>query len=175
MNSEIEIERKYVIKMPDVATLRAMPDYTESEITQTYLATAEDGVTERVRRRVRGGISRFYHTVKRRIDKMSCKEDEREITEAEYRALILRSDAESRPIEKTRYTFSCGALTVEIDKYALWDNIAVLEVELPSRETVMELPGFVEVLFEATGNFAFSNASLAKKFPTEEGVVSSYL
>jgi CYTH domain-containing protein len=152
-----------------------MPDYTESEIKQTYLATAEDGVTERVRQRVCSGVARFYHTVKQRIDKMSCKEDEREITEAEYRALILRSDAESRPIEKTRYTFSCGALTVEIDKYALWDNIAVLEVELPSRETVMELPGFVEVLFEATGNFAFSNASLSKKFPTQEEVVSTYL
>ena len=175
MSVGIEIERKYIIKMPDIQTLRAMPDYTESEITQTYLVPCDAGVTERVRRRVFGGVKHFYHTVKRRIDKMSCSEDEREISEEEYSTLLSRSDALSRPIEKTRYTFTFDSLTVEIDKYALWDSIAVLEVELPSRDIAPRLPDFIEIVFETTGNRAFSNASLAARFPTEREVLSSYL
>ena len=175
MSSGIEIERKYIIKMPDVPTLRAMPEYTESEITQTYLAPLEIGSTERVRRRVFADTKRFYHTVKKRIDSMSCLEDEREISEEEYLTLLSGRDASARPIEKTRYTFSYDGLTVEIDKYAPWDSIAVLEVELPSRDVEPSLPDFIEIVFEATGNRAFSNAALAARFPSEDEVLSSYL
>ena len=175
MNPGIEIERKFVIKMPNVSTLRSMSDYTVSEITQTYLVSDSDGVTERVRRREYADGVRFYHTVKRRIDGMSCAEDEREITSDEYADLLCRRDESSHPIEKQRHTFSFGDFTVEIDMYRGWDNIAVLEVELPSREVMPPLPDFIDVLFDATGNFAFSNARLAEHFPSEEEVVSTYL
>ena len=175
MNSGIEIERKFVIKMPSVATLMQMPDYTVSEISQTYLASAGEGVTERVRRREYADGVRFYHTVKRRIDKLSCNEDEREIDESEYRSLLERRDTQGQTVEKTRHTFSFGALTVEIDKYRGWDTVAVLEVELPSRETSLTLPDFIEEIFEATGKFELSNAELYKHFPTEEELLSYYL
>ena len=175
MNSGIEIERKYVIKMPDVATLRAMPDYTVSEISQTYLVSTSEGVTERVRRRAHADGVRFYHTVKRRIDKISCNEDEREIEESEYLSLLNRRDASGKTIEKTRHTFSLGNLTVEIDKYRGWEGIAVLEVELPTRETELTLPDFIEVIFEASGRFELSNAGLYKHFPTESELLSFYL
>lgn len=175
MNPGIEIERKYVIKLPDIEKLRAMPDYTVSDISQTYLMTSEDGVSERVRRRTWAGDTRFYHTVKRRIDDLSCKEDEREIAYEEYASLIRRRDEHTRTLEKTRYTFSFGGLTVEIDKYAGWERIAMLEVELPSRDVTPMLPDFIDVVFEATGNFAFSNASLAKRFPSEKDVMRDYL
>ena len=175
MNKGIEIERKYIIKMPSVERLREMPGYTVSDITQTYLSASGDGVTERVRMRAYAGGVRYYHTVKRRIDGMSSVEEEGEIERSEYESLLLRRDEGSRPIEKTRHTFSHGGMTVEIDKYRAWDNIAVLEVELPSRDVLPTLPDFIEILFDATGNFALSNASLAKHFPSESELMRDYL
>ena len=174
MNENIEIERKYIIKMPDVARLETLDAYSHSDILQTYLVS-DDGTTERVRRRAYDGAVRYYHTVKRRIDAMSCIEEEREICEREYGELLRRADTSAVPIEKTRYTFAYQGLTVEIDRYARWDNIAVLEVELPSRDFKLELPDFISVLFEATGDFRFSNASLSKLFPSEADVVSYHL
>lgn len=171
----VEIERKFIIKMPSVECLRSMPDYTVSEIRQDYLVPEDTGATERVRMRARVDSTRYYHTVKRRIDEMSCIEDEREIDGAEYRVLLARRDERTRTIEKTRHIFSFGDFTVEIDKYKGWDNIAALEVELPSRDATLTLPAFIEILFEATGNFAFSNACLAEHFPTEEDVRRLYL
>ena len=175
MSMGIEIERKFVIKMPSADELCAMPDHTVSEISQTYLETVGEGVTERVRSRRYIDTTRFYHTVKQRIDKLSCKEDEREIDEDEYIAFLERRDRSGQTVEKTRHTFSLGALTVEIDKYKGWDNLAVLEVEIPTRDTELRLPDFIEVVFEATGRFELSNAGLYKHFPTEDELLSSYL
>jgi CYTH domain-containing protein len=175
MSVEIEIERKYIIKMPSVSVLRSMSEYSSSEISQTYLECADDGVTERVRMRAYVDGVRFYHTVKHRIDGMSTVEDEREISRTEYDALLMRRDRGRVTIEKVRHTFSFGGFTVEIDKYKGWEQIATLEVELPSRDVVPPLPDLIEILFEATGNFAFSNASLSEHFPTESEILSTYL
>ena len=46
----LEIERKYIIKMPPLDLLRSQPEHTESDILQIYL-THEAGETHRIRRR----------------------------------------------------------------------------------------------------------------------------
>ena len=58
----MEIERKYMIAMPDAAFLEEI-GYTE--IVQTYLLGAE-GSTERVRKRGRAGNYAYTHTTARR-------------------------------------------------------------------------------------------------------------
>ena len=175
MNDNIEIERKYVIKMPDVQRLRAMAGYDSSQITQAYLACEDDGVTERVRMRKYPEQTLFYHTVKRRIDKTSCIEDEEQISAGEYSALLLRRDTSRAVIEKTRHSFPFGGFTVEIDEYVGWKNIAVMEIELPSREIEPPIPSFIEALFEASGKYELSNAGLSAHFPTEDEVLLRYL
>ena len=50
----MEIERKYLIAMPDEAVLQSAD---ASEIVQTYLVNPEKGATERVRSRTSGGKS----------------------------------------------------------------------------------------------------------------------
>ena len=174
MNDKLEIERKFIIKMPNFAFLQTMADYKKSEIVQTYLIS-ERGCTERVRKRAFGDAVSYYHTRKQRVDAMTCIEEEKEIDRAEYDRLLLRACPASRPIIKTRHTFSFGTHTVEIDKYLWWDRIAVLEVELPSCECELNLPDFLEVIFEATGDFSLSNASLAKHFPSEDDLIKNHL
>ena len=83
-----EIERKFLIAMPDEAFLE---NCDRSEITQTYLL-GEENTTERVRKRVYRDKCEYTHTVKRKLNDMRRVEDEREIDENTYSELLKRAD-----------------------------------------------------------------------------------
>ena len=162
----IEIERKYIIKLPLIDLIKKESGFTESCITQIYL-NSDAGVTHRVRKRVYEGKATYTETKKTRIDKMSVIEDEREITEAEYLSLSSDIKQGTRPIFKTRYTFLSGEKVVEIDVYPDWKRTCILETELSSREEIVTFPEFINIIKEVTGQFEYSNASMAKCFPKE--------
>ena len=63
MNVPVEIERKYVISLPDIARLKSQSGYTVSEIEQTYLES-EPTVTHRVRARHRADRTVYTETKK---------------------------------------------------------------------------------------------------------------
>lgn len=162
----IEIERKYIIKLPDVNSLSKMPGYTKSEITQIYISSPRN-ITHRVRKRVYPEKTVCTETKKIRIDKCSAYEDEREISEEQFIAIALGQKEGTLPVKKVRHTFSYVGKTVEIDVYPNWKNTAVLEVELESREERVSLPDFITVVRDVTGDRRYSNASMAISFPDE--------
>lgn len=165
--AEIEIERKYVIALPDARIMSAFEGYSSSEIVQIYLES-EVGITHRIRSRAfAGGRTLYYETKKIRIDKMSSHEYEREIDREEFDALSLRIAEGSRPIVKTRHTFDYMGQTFEIDVYPDWERTCIMETELPSRDTEVTFPDFIRVVAEVTGDKRYSNASMSRKFPEE--------
>ena len=167
MATQIEIERKYVIYMPDFSDMEKMKDYTKDEIVQTYL-NSPDCETRRVRMRKseRCGV-KYYETVKRRIDKISAVEIEREITENEYSELLLDARCGSSPIIKTRCAFEYAGQVFEIDIYPEWKKSAIMETELESREKTVEFPPFVSIIAEVSGDARYSNSGMARSFPKE--------
>ena len=167
MSAKPETERKFLIAMPDEGFLAAQEGALCDRIVQTYLA-AEPGVTARVRRREGSAGVSYTHTEKRRLTAMTAWEDEREITEEEYLALLKGADPTLRPIEKRRYTVPMGDLSLEIDLYPFWKRQAVLEVELPSEETALSLPPYITVLREVTADRRYKNVSLAGCIPPED-------
>ena len=68
MTEPLEIERKFLIEMPERAVLDRCP--TRWEIWQTYLL-APPGISARVRRRV-GETEQFFHTEKLRRTDRTC-------------------------------------------------------------------------------------------------------
>ena len=82
MSTPIEIERKFVIALPETEEMSSRDGYTSSEIEQTYLVS-EPHVTRRVRARRYADRTVYTETKKVRIDKISSYEDEREIDEVE--------------------------------------------------------------------------------------------
>ena len=162
----IEIERKYVIELPDTRVLEAMDGYTVSDIVQTYIES-DSGITHRVRSRSFGGVTRYYETRKTRIDKMSVVEEEGELTLAEYEELLKKIKVGTRPIEKRRHTFDYKGQTFELDVYPEWTGTAIMETELPSREAAPDMPDFIRIIKEVTGIFEYSNASMSIHFPKE--------
>ena len=166
MGVPVEIERKFVIEMPDIAALSTLSGYSSSDIEQTYLISSPS-VTRRVRARHYDGRTVYTETKKVRIDKMSALEDEREITREEYEALLCEMMPGTVTLRKTRHTFPYRGRTVEIDVYPNWQRSCVLEVELDSREAELELPYFICTVAEVTGDKKYSNASMSREFPKE--------
>ena len=167
MPSTVETERKYIITKPSLDELISRDGYTVSDITQIYLK-GDNRSTHRIRRRAYGSAVQYTETVKLRISGMSAIERERVITESEYIKLSHDIADGSRPIKKTRHTFRYRGFTIEIDVYPEWENTAVLEVELATEEVSPELPSFIRVIREVTGNKAYSNAALSRSFPDED-------
>ncbi|MCQ2414052.1 MAG: hypothetical protein MJ082_04590 [Clostridia bacterium] len=164
-----EIERKFLIRMPDVARLEKQPEFTCSEIEQIYLS-ATQGTTHRIRRRTKNGKTVCTETVKRRIDRVSCFEDEKEIDGQTYNELKTKIAEGTSPIVKRRITFRIGSQLYEVDIYPFWKNTAVLECELPSRDTEVAIPECLSLLREVTGDFRFSNAALASSPVPEDSL-----
>lgn len=159
----IEIERKFVIVIPEKEVLAR---FEYSDITQTYLLS-NPGVTHRVRSRIFADKIIYTETKKIRIDKMSCVEDEREITREEYENLLLIANTEQTPIKKRRYIIPFDGRTFEIDIYEKWHRTCIMEVELPTRAEEVEFPPFIRIVREVTGEKAYSNASMSAHFPPE--------
>ena len=162
----IEIERKYVIMKPDVSLLAAAAEYTVSHITQIYL-DAPKGVTHRVRSREYPDRTVYTETRKRRISATTAFEDEGEIDGATFAALAANPMPGTNPIVKCRHTFRYLGQIFEIDVYPEWHDTAIMETELADADTHAEIPPFITVLAEVTGDKRYSNASMSKHFPSE--------
>ena len=160
-----EIERKFLIQRPDDAWLEAK--CRGSHIIQTYLKSEAPGYNERVRRRAGKNGVVYTHTVKRRINDLRREEQERESSEAEYRALLQRADPERRVIEKRRYVLAYEGKAFEIDVYPFWQDKAVMEIELTDETETVKLPPEIEIIKEVTRDRRYTNAALAKAIPAD--------
>ena len=163
----LEIERKYIISMPSILKMRKMDGYSRSEILQIYLPS-KNGETHRIRRRTYIDKTVYFETVKVRVDKMSSNEFEREITKEEFDLLAASPAPDTRPIDKVRHTFTYREQLFEIDVYPEWKNTAIMETELPSRDTQVAFPDFIGILREVTGDKRYSNAGMSRSFPDED-------
>lgn len=173
MNAPLEIERKYLITMPSIASLVQKEGTRVFSITQIYLKSPV-GMSRRVRKKCEGARTVYIMTEKERVSPLTAIEREREITEAEYCALLSESDPAATPIEKTRYAIPHGRHTLEIDVYPFWDRAAILEIELASEEEEVDIPTYLSVACEVTGDGRFKNAALAKN-PDERGALPHLL
>lgn len=158
-----EIERKYLIRYPDIRTLLAQKDVEQWEIVQIYLTVSGPGETRRVRQVVSGGKIRYYKTFKRRLSDLSNEEDEGEIDQLEYIRLSQEVHPDCKPLGKTRYRIPYEGHILEFDIYPFWKDRAILEIELEREDEGAALPDYVRVIRDVSADPAYKNRSLAEK------------
>ena len=162
----LEIERKYLIRMPDEGLLDSLAQ-GRAWIEQTYLS-AEAGTTERVRvSRSPGGEPVYIHTVKKRRSSLTREELETEISREEYEALLRRADPALQVIRKTRWRIPFEGHTLEVDRFPFWADRALLEVELEDEAAAVTLPDWADLIREVTADGAYTNKALAASVPYE--------
>ena len=145
-----EIERKFLIKRE-----LWQPQSKGVEIRQGYLSLDPERTV-----RVRTKGAKGYLTIKGKNQGISRTELEYEIPYEE--AIQMLEELCLRPlVEKTRYLEQHGQQLWEIDIFA-GDNegLAVAEAELPSEDTALALPIWIDR--EVSGEDRYYNSSLIK-------------
>ena len=166
-NRPLEIERKFLIRMPDPERLAA-ESTRKIRIRQIYLTIDGNAQSRRLRLwSPEGGKETRYYTEKIRLTDRTRIEREREIGPEEWDALMAEADPERRVIEKTRWCVPSGAHTLEIDIFPFWPDRAFCEVELSSEEERFELPDWLRVMREVTDDRRYTNYALARSIPEE--------
>lgn len=156
-----EIERKFLIKMPNLNKLIKQANIRKVEIIQTYLkSNSLDEI--RIRQRGEAGEYTYTKTIKRKVDKIKRIEIEKRISKNEYINLLMEADTNKKQIRKTRYCFLYKNQYFEMDIYPDWKNEAILEIELNDENQKITFPKFVEIIKEVTGDENYSNSGLAK-------------
>lgn len=167
-DAPLEIERKYLIRYPDLTVLEQAEGYSKTEIEQAYLKSGGSPFGGRVRKRGAGGKYTYTKTYKRTITAIKRVEIEEEITREEYESLLKETDPMSRTIKKRRHCFLYEGLLFELDIYPFWADRAILEVELESEDGMFFMPPFIEVIKEVTQDMRYRNRSIAKSIPNDK-------
>lgn len=156
----LEIERKFLIKYPDIKWLEENPDCQRIEIIQTYLNTDKDSEV-RVRQRGMNGSYIYFKTIKRKISEVKRVEVEQRLSEKEYLALLMEANTNKHQIRKTRYCLTYENQYFEIDVYPFWDKEAIVELELSYENQEIRFPKELQVIKEVTDDEAYKNVNLA--------------
>ncbi len=158
----MEIERKFLIRYPDLKELASRPTCQKVDIMQMYLRCDDTSDEVRIRQRGQDGNFIYFKTRKRKVGDGKRIEIEERLTQSEYLALMTQADPSYRPIRKQRYCLSENGLYYEIDVYPEWKHQAIMEIELRNEKQEIVFPDCVEVIREVTDDESFSNHSLAK-------------
>ena len=158
-----EIERKFLIEYPDVAWLEKQPNCHKVDIIQTYLL-APKGDEIRVRQRGENGSYIYYQTIKRKVSDLKRVEIERRLSQREYLTLLMEADPTLHPVRKTRYCLTWQNQYFEIDVYPMWQDKAIVEIELSDENADIQFPKELKVIREVTEEEAYRNYNLAQKY-----------
>ncbi|MGN1129785.1 MAG: AAA family ATPase [Ruminococcus sp.] len=160
----LEIERKFLIKYPDLELLNTLP-CCKSEIEQTYMISSNN---ERFRLRKRGENGNYIYikTEKRKISDTVREETETRLTKEEYENL-LNSHSKIGSISKERYCVMYNGTYYEIDIFPFWKNQAYLEIELNCETDKITIPKFLTVIEEVTYKPEYRNIALCQRIPSE--------
>ena len=151
----VEIERKYLIEIPDIEYLNSLPNCKGVNISQMYL----DIPGKNVRIRNRDGI--YIKTEKSKISDITRQEIECTISENEYNELSEYRNEQLEIVSKVRYCLLYDGKYFEIDIFPFWEDIAYLELELTSEDEKVDIPPFIKVIKEVTMDKRYTNKSIA--------------
>ena len=157
-----EIERKYIIRYPDISKLEKNPFCRKVRIVQTYLKN-DKGENIRIRQRGINGEYIYFQTMKKTVSMIKKIEIEKRLTKDEYFTLLNSESENKRQIVKDRYCLCFKDHYFEIDVYPFWSDRAVMEIELCDENEKVSLPDMIDVIMEVTGDKRYSNFALARR------------
>lgn len=160
----VEIERKYLIAMPDIEAISRKTSITTIDIVQNYLVTEQEEVERRIRQRGIDGNYLYYLTEKKKINEVKRLEKGRKISQEEYLHLLTKIDTSLRQIVKKRVCFVYQRQHFELDIYAFSKDKAILEIELTEMNKEVIIPDFIHVIKEVTEDVNYKNHQLAQSY-----------
>lgn len=158
----IEAYKKYLVSMPDLSMIEKESNFSKVDITRIYLLNDENQNERSILQRGQFGDYAFYYSEKRHYKGFDRIEVERCLTKNEYVSLIGQADTRLKQINKTRYCFVWNNKYYELDVFGFWQDKAILKVQLTDRDSVVELPKFLNVIKDVSNDMSYTNYSLAQ-------------
>lgn len=155
-----EIERKFLIKYPDIKYLESLSNCQKVQIVQTYLKSKDKEV--RVRQRGLNGKYTYSKTEKINVSDIKRIEKETRLTQEEYIEELVNMDINKGQIIKDRYCLTYKNQYFEIDVYPFSNDLAILEIELNNELQEIEFPYYLDIVKEVTDDPSYRNSNLAK-------------
>ena len=139
-----------------------LPECSESEITQTYLVTEPGGEVRLRRRAFRGGKVVNVHRSRKRVSDTEIIETERQVDNNLYEQMLHQADPYRANIKKKRQSFIWKGRFFQIDTFhAPIDDLVIMENKGIGEQEDIDLPPFVRVLEDVTGNSKYQNYNIA--------------
>ena len=158
----LEIERKFLIRYPDIKKIDSLSNCEKIEIMQTYLHNRNSEEEDRIRQRGKNGHYIYTRTIKKKLSDTKRIEIETRLTQAEYLKLLMDADPDLRQIRKTRYCMVYDNQYFEIDIFPFWETQAIVEIELKNEDDPIRFPPDLHVIREVTMDEKFFNRALAE-------------
>lgn len=157
-----EIEKKFLVEPVDFSVL-GIPHVT-IDIEQYYLALSGNrDVVPRIRSWGQGGVATYSFTEKREIAPGEVEEIEEQISEMVFAHYTKYQKPGTVCLRKRRTCF------VYNDQYFMCDEflsgrpgLTMLEIEVESQKTVVDLPPFLTVRADVTYDPLYSSSAIAK-------------
>ena len=154
-----EIERKFLVEMPDLAALEELPGFRRVEIEQAYLPTTNDEKL-RVRKWVEDGRAIYYKTRRRRLNDRKLEVEER-LTQRAYKETLEEAGDTLQLLHKTRYSIPWEGQVFQLNVYPFWQDQAIVKLELNEEDALVQLPPALNLIREVTGEREYKDYTLA--------------
>ena len=161
----IKIEKKFLVKKPDLEKLLEQENCQKLFIKQTYLLSNDKKVEKRLRQIGKDGNYSYFYGIKQHLSGSTSSILEEKINKKEYNLLRTTADSRLKEITKERYCFVYNNLYFKLDIYHFWKYVAILEVELTEENQEFETPFLINVIRDVTDDKNFKNIAIAKKIP----------
>ena len=151
-------KRKFLIEMPDLASLKEKYGGSIIRMNQVYLKDTAENTERRVRKQKIGTPALYTYTEKRTDENGRAWVTQKPISKKEYENYCLERDTGLNAVEKDKYRFNYEKCKMEIDVYPFCDDKAVLLVygDAP-------VPEEIKIISEVTGDERYKNRQLAKR------------
>lgn len=158
----LEIERKFLLKSPMDWRSPHIKGAQQVQIEQIYLLSHPKEEI-RIRKRSQGDSHAYYRTCKIKIRPGIRQEKEEAISAKEYLDLQQLRDPNFETIRKFRYCFIYKNQYFELDTFITPRKTPdILEIELTEENDKVEIPPFLDIEKEVTGDDRYSNRELAR-------------
>ncbi|MDO8522854.1 MAG: AAA family ATPase [bacterium] len=159
----IEIEKKFLVrKRPDFRS-QELKKAVKVFIEQIYL-NAPSGEESRIRRRTQGASSIYFKTKKIPVvgSTVARQEMEHVISPLDYIYFQQFRELKIKTVRKWRYCFIHNYQYFELDEIFEPQKLWLLEIELTEENDKVDLPPFLVIEREVTGEAKYTNHGIAR-------------
>ena len=151
-------KKKYLVAMPDCASLEKLLGAAPAEMMQTYLVPVRQDTERRIRQQKNGSGYLYFYTEKRIAPDGTRWVTEKPISEKEYVAYLMEADVSLHSVIKQKYSFTYEKRRMELDVYPFCSDKAIL---FAYGADSGRLPPEIKILKDVTGEAEYKNRALA--------------